>query len=76
MSASYAGYLIYILLHHLCGVTAIPTHKHIPHNETASANKTTFRETEGIEKPWTPSPPRRGTNDILLSCAATIALAV
>ena len=29
-----------------------------------------------VEKPWTPSPGRRGTNDLLLSCAVTIALAV
>ena len=76
MSASHTGFLIYFFLRHFFGVAAIPTHKHIPHNETAGANKATLLEMEGIEEPWTPSPSRRGTNDLLLSCAVTIALAV
>ena len=76
MLASYAGFLllIYFLLCHFCGVAAIPTHAQ---NATvSSADETALQEMEGIEKPWTPSPLRRGTSDLLLSCAVTIALAV
>jgi len=76
MLASYSGFLllIYFLLRQFCGVAAIPTHAH---NATVSStNETAFQEMEDIEKPWTPSPLRRGTNDLLLSCAVTIALAV
>jgi len=76
MLASYSGFLIYFLLHNFYLAAAIPTHKHIPHNTTIpNGNKTALRELEDIEKPWTRSP-RRGTNDLLLSCAVTIALAV
>ncbi|KAF8423821.1 hypothetical protein EV426DRAFT_110075 [Tirmania nivea] len=76
-SYSYFLFLIYFLLHHFCAVAAFPTHEHIPRNETvSSANETALQEMEDVEKPWTSSPLRRGTNDLLLSCAVTIGLAV
>lgn len=78
MLASYGGFLFLIyFFHQFYEVAAIPTHAHIPQNATVSGvNETALREIEDVEKAWTPSPLHRGTNELLLSCAVTIALAV